>query len=53
VVLFNTGSGVKYLDVLDVGRALPSTSSGQALPAKPAQSAKPAARHIGGIIGPY
>jgi threonine synthase len=45
VVLFNTGSGLKYLDVLDVGRAL--------LPAKPAQAAKPAARHIGGIIGPY
>ena len=35
VVLFNTGTGLKYLDVLD---------------AKPA---KPAARQIGGIIGPY
>ena len=35
VVLFNTGSGLKYLDVLD---------------AKPA---RPAARQIGGIIGPY
>ena len=47
VVLFNTGSGLKYLDVLDasVGRA-PS-------PAKPVQAAKPAARQIGGIIGPY
>ena len=45
VVLFNTGSGLKYLDVLD-----PSLSSA---PAKPAQSAKPAARQIGGIIGPY
>ena len=47
VVLFNTGSGLKYLDVLDksVARA-PS-------PAKPAQSAKPGARQIGGIIGPY
>jgi threonine synthase len=45
VVLFNTGNGLKYLDVLDTGMA-PS-------PAKPAQSAKPAARHIGGIIGPY
>jgi threonine synthase len=44
VVLFNTGSGLKYLDVLDasVGRAL-----------LPAQPAKPAARQIGGIIGPY
>lgn len=47
VVLFNTGSGLKYLEVLDasVGRA-PS-------PAKPAASTKPAARQIGGIIGPY
>ena len=46
VVLFNTGSGLKYLDVLDaaVERA-PS-------PAKPG-AAKPAARQIGGIIGPY
>jgi len=46
VVLFNTGSGMKYLDVLDpsVGRTLPS--------AKPPE-AKPAARHIAGIIGPY
>ncbi|HUA16659.1 MAG TPA: threonine synthase [Verrucomicrobiae bacterium] len=44
VVLFNTGSGLKYLDVLD-------TRAG----GSPAQSAgaKPAARHIGGIIGPY
>ena len=47
VVLFNTGSGLKYLDVLDAGVArVPS-------PARPAQSVKPAARHIGGIIGPY
>lgn len=38
VVLFNTGSGLKYLDVLD---------------AKPSQPAKPATRQIGGIIGPY
>ncbi len=38
VVLFNTGSGLKYLDVIDeYGR-----------PAKP-----PASRQIGGIIGPY
>ena len=47
VVLFNTGSGLKYLDVLDadVSRTL--------LSAKPAQSVKPPARQIGGIIGPY
>ncbi len=44
VVLFNTGSGLKYLDVLDSSLATPS---------KPPQAAKPAARHIGGIIGPY
>jgi len=47
VVLFNTGSGLKYLDVLDACGE--RTSS----PAKPAPSAKPAARQIGGIIGPY
>lgn len=47
VVLFNTGSGLKYLDVLDpaVARA-PS-------PAKPVEATKPGTRHIGGIIGPY
>jgi len=45
VVLFNTGSGLKYLDVLDgnVARA----------PAPAKAEAKPGARHIGGIIGPY
>jgi len=47
VVLFNTGSGLKYLDVLDpaVMRA-PS-------PQKAVEATKPATRHIGGIIGPY
>ena len=34
VVLFNTGTGLKYLDVIQQKKA-------------------PAARHIGGIIGPY
>ncbi len=38
VVLFNTGSGLKYLEVID-GHG------------KPAQ--EPASRQIGGIIGPY
>jgi threonine synthase len=38
VVLFNTGTGLKYLEVLD---------------GKPAAAGKPAARQIGGIIGPY
>jgi len=47
VVLFNTGSGLKYQDVLDV-HVVRAPS-----PALPPQSAKPAARHIGGIIGPY
>ena len=37
VVLFNTGSGLKYLDVLE----------------KQKKSGAPAARQIGGIIGPY
>jgi threonine synthase len=47
VVLFNTGTGLKYPEVLDsenVGRTL--------LSAKPAPP-KPAPRQIGGIIGPY
>ncbi|MCI0354853.1 MAG: threonine synthase [Acidobacteria bacterium] len=40
VVLFNTGSGLKYLDVI-----------AQAL--KPAGAEQPASRQVGGIIGPY
>lgn len=47
VVLFNTGTGLKYLDVLDTNAVRMSSA------AKPAQSGKPAARQIGGIIGPY
>lgn len=47
VVLFNTGSGLKYLDVLDPGVARASSS------AKAVEATKPAARHIAGIIGPY
>ena len=39
VVLFNTGTGLKYLEVID--RQLPSAQ------------VKPPARQIGGIIGPY
>jgi threonine synthase len=38
VVLFNTGSGLKYLDVID---------------AYGKRAEQPASRHIGGIIGPY
>lgn len=47
VVLFNTGSGLKYLDVIEASMERAPSN------AKPAQSAKPAARQIGGIIGPY
>jgi len=49
VVLFNTGSGLKYLDVLDPVWAAPRSVE----PAKAEPAAKLAARHIGGIIGPY
>ena len=40
VVLFNTGSAYKYLDVIEAQE-------------KKARRAAPAARNIGGIIGPY
>ncbi len=40
VVLFNTGSGYKYLDMLEPKRGA-------------AQRAAPGSRNIGGIIGPY
>jgi len=39
VVLFNTGSGLKYLDVIEA--------------AKSGTKSRPKARQIGGIIGPY
>jgi threonine synthase len=45
VVLFNTGTGMKYLDVLDASAARVSAMS--------VARAKPPARQIGGIIGPY
>jgi len=48
VVLFNTGTGLKYLDVLDADLSVARAPS----PAKPAAT-KPGPRHIGGIIGPY
>lgn len=46
VVIFNTGTGLKYIDV--IGKAMNiSRSSGTS------GNGKPAGRHIGGIIGPY
>jgi threonine synthase len=47
VVLFNTGSGLKYLDVLDKPSGAPDA------PVRDAAPPKPATRQIGGIIGPY
>jgi len=38
VILFNTGSGLKYLDVID---------------SYAKRTERPASRHLGGIIGPY
>jgi threonine synthase len=49
VVLFNTGSGLKYLDVLEA-----STAHGAAGASPASSSSKtPPTRPIGGIIGPY
>jgi threonine synthase len=49
VVLFNTGSGLKYLDVLEA-----STAHGAAGASPATSSSKtPPTRPIGGIIGPY
>lgn len=42
VVLFNTGSGLKYIDVI-----------GAAIEPAPSRSSLPASRNIGGIIQPY
>jgi len=41
VVLFNTGTGLKYMDVIETYRN------------KKQAPQQPASRHIGGIIGPY
>ena len=49
VVLFNTGSGLKYLDVMEA-----STAHGAAGASPASSSSKtPTTRTIGGIIGPY
>src|SRR5208283_5804955 len=58
VVLFNTGSGLKYLDVLDAGVATAGAGAGHVgagdpstslRAGSPARSEQPAARQIGGI----
>jgi len=41
IVLFNTGSGLKYMDVIENYRQ------------KSCRPSQPVSRHIGGIIGPY
>ena len=52
VVLFNTGSGLKYIDVIAayLDAHSPATNVGAPSPSKPAE---PARRAIGGIIQPY
>jgi threonine synthase len=52
VVLFNTGTGLKYLDVLDSSIAH-RTADASSTSSQDKPTSKPAARHIGGIIGPY
>jgi len=49
VVLFNTGTGLKYLDVFE---STPANGAPDAL-VRGAAPPKPAPRQIGGIIGPY
>jgi len=46
VVIFNTGTGLKYIDVISQAMGITRTTNG-------AGSQKPGERRIGGIIGPY
>src|SRR5438270_3646795 len=46
VVIFNTGTGLKYIDVISEAMGITRATNG-------AGAAKPAERRIGGIIGPY
>ena len=46
VVLFNTGLGLKYIDVVALAMGLQSSN-------ETGKSSAPATRNIGGIIGPY
>ena len=53
VVLFNTGSGLKYLDVLATTHASQAPAAKAQIEPSPVQFPKSATSHIGGIIGPY
>ncbi|MFL6437444.1 MAG: threonine synthase [Terriglobales bacterium] len=46
VVIFNTGTGLKYIDVISQALGISRTTNGTG-------AAKPPERSIGGIIGPY
>src|SRR5438477_4753685 len=46
VVIFNTGTGLKYIDVISQAMGITRATNGSG-------SKKPAERRIGGIIGPY
>src|SRR5438874_1861196 len=46
VVIFNTGTGLKYIDVISQAMGITRATNGSG-------SKKPAERSIGGIIGPY
>jgi len=46
VVIFNTGTGLKYIDVISEAMGITRSTNGTACK-------KPAERKIGGIIGPY
>jgi threonine synthase len=46
VVIFNTGTGLKYIDVISKAMGIARSTNGNG-------AAKPTERRIGGIIGPY
>ncbi|HKT25715.1 MAG TPA: threonine synthase [Terriglobales bacterium] len=46
VVIFNTGTGLKYIDVISKAMGITRSANGNS-------AAKPTERRIGGIIGPY
>jgi threonine synthase len=53
VVLFNTGSGLKYIDVIAAYLEAHSLSADSGVGARSPSNATPAPRAIGGIIQPY